>query len=155
MCGGETYFLARGLGAPYDCPHSTNISKWRYTRQVCKVATHQKFFSTLQTCSKLTNWRIFGQNWRFSKFWRDFSPLDANERSIMLNSITPYGYLVITVIHTKNRTFKSAKINDFRPKWHFFVYNVVFWWENGAIIGRNERSKGSECDIPMSIMNAK
>ena len=155
MCGGESYFLGRGLGLPYDFLHLTNISNLGYTRQISKVASHKKFFSTLQTCSKLTNWRIFGQNWRFSDFWQDLSPLDANEGSIMLNSITPYGYLVIPVNHTKNQTFKSAKISDFRPKWHFFVYNLILWWENGAIVGRSDRSKGSECDITMNSMNGK
>ena len=46
----------------------------------------------------------------------------------MLNSISPHGLLVISVIQTKNVPFKSVKICDFGPKWPF---SYIFGGKSG------------------------
>ena len=51
--------------------------------------------------------------------------LDSDEWSTMLNSVSPHGYLVITVIHTKNSSFKSAKIDDLGAKCDVFLYSYL------------------------------
>ena len=60
--------------APYDFLYFLNISFWTYYRQVCKRATHQKFFSAFHGCAKLADWRKNGQKWRFSHIFDDFWP---------------------------------------------------------------------------------
>ena len=120
LLGGDIYFLGGGLRAPSDLLYFFNISNWGYFQQVCKRATHQKFFSASQGCAKLTDWRKNGQKWRFLHIFDDLWPSDSNEHWIILNSISPHGLLVISVIHTKNVAFKSVKNSNFVPKWPFF-----------------------------------
>ena len=61
-----------------------------------KAAKLQKFFFGFHRCSKLANWTIFGQKWRFLRFFRDLWPLDHDECPIMMNSNCPHGYPVAT-----------------------------------------------------------
>ena len=52
----------------------------------------------------------------FRHFSLIYDPLTPDEHLIMLNSIRPHGCLMITVNHTNNFTFKSAKKGRFRGK---------------------------------------
>ena len=126
---GDVYFLQGGLWAPYDFLHFLNIINWGYYQQVCKRATHQKFFSAFQRCAKLTDWRKNGQKWRFLHILHNLRALNSNEHLVMLNSISPHRLLVISTLQTKNVALKSVKISDFGPKELVFY---IFWRKWGS-----------------------
>ena len=77
---GNVYFLGGALRVPSDLLYFFNISNRGYYQEVCKRATHQKFFSAFQRCAKLTDWRKNAQKWRFLDIFVDLRPSNSNER---------------------------------------------------------------------------
>ena len=68
----------------------------------------------------LAKWTLWHH---ISSFLHDLWPLEPDERLIMMYSIHPHGYLMITRNYAINRAFNSLKMDHFRAKWEVFLYN--------------------------------
>ena len=86
----------------------------------------------------LAKWTLWHH---ISSFLHDLWPLEPDERLIMMYSIHPHGYLMITRRYTINRAFNSVKMDHFRAIAPYFVIFARFMTPISVWMFNNDESQ--------------